>query len=53
MLFRSAATLLLLPGSASLRADVMAGAFGVGQFLLALVLARAAPSPLDSMGERA
>jgi hypothetical protein len=38
-----AATLLLLPGVAALRADVMAGAFGVGQFLLALVLARAQP----------
>ena len=39
-----AATLLLLPGPVALRADVMAGAFGVGQFLLALALAREARS---------
>jgi len=42
-----AATLLLLPGGAALRADVMAGAFGVGQFLLALVLARGGEEPAE------
>ncbi len=33
-------TLLLLPAATALRADVMAGAFGVGQLLLAWILAR-------------
>jgi len=33
-------TLVVLPGAVVLRADVMAGAFGLGQFLLALVLSR-------------
>ncbi len=40
-----AATLLLMQGAEALGAPIMAGAFGVGQFLLALVLARAAPDP--------
>jgi hypothetical protein len=47
------ATLLLLPAAMALRADVMAGAFGVGQFLLALVLARASPEPAEAKGARA
>lgn len=38
------ATLAWLPGAVALRADVMAGAFGLGQFLLALVLSRGAPA---------
>ena len=36
------ATLCLLPAANALRADVMAGAFCVGQFVLAAVLSRAA-----------
>ena len=40
-----AATLWFLEGATALRADVMAGAFGVGQFLLAIVLARGALRP--------
>jgi hypothetical protein len=39
-LLAGTATLLFLPGGVVLRADVMAGAFGLGQFLLALVLSR-------------
>ena len=39
-----AATLFWLPGPIALRADVMAGAFSVGQFLLALILSRSATS---------
>jgi hypothetical protein len=39
-LLAGTATLLFLPGALVLRADVMAGAFGLGQFLLALVLSR-------------
>ena len=35
------ATIVLLPGAGALRADVMAGTFGLGQFLVAWVLARA------------
>jgi len=38
------ATLVLLPGAGALRADVMAGTFGLGQFLLSWVLARGATS---------
>jgi len=41
-LLAGTATLLLLPGPTALRADVMAGTFGLGQFLLALVLSRGA-----------
>lgn len=37
-------TLVALPGAGALRADVMAGTFGLGQFLLAIVLARGATS---------
>jgi len=37
-------TLVALPGARALRADVMAGTFGLGQFLLAIVLARGATS---------
>jgi hypothetical protein len=36
------ATLALLPADAALRADVMAGVFGVGQFVLAAILSRSA-----------
>jgi|SoiMethySBSTD1v2_1073268.scaffolds.fasta_scaffold987388_2 hypothetical protein len=43
-----AATLLFLPAATALRADVMGGAFGVGQFLLALVLSRSAQSPAEA-----
>jgi hypothetical protein len=39
-LLAGTATLLFLPGATALRADVMAGTFGLGQFLLALVLSR-------------
>lgn len=42
-----ASTLLLLPGGASLQAEVMAGAFGAGQFLLARALARPAGGPAE------
>jgi hypothetical protein len=44
-------TLLLLPGELALRADVMAGAFGLGQFLLAIVLTRA-PAAARATGGR-
>ena len=43
-LLAGVATLVLLPGAGALRADVMAGTFGLGQFLLASVLARGATS---------
>ena len=36
------ATLGLLPAASALRADVMAGVFGVGQFVLATILSRSA-----------
>jgi hypothetical protein len=39
-LLAGTATLVFLPGADVLHADVMAGAFGLGQFLLALVLSR-------------
>ena len=39
------ATLALLPGGLALRADVMAGAFGVGQLVLAWILSRSAEEP--------
>ncbi len=43
-LIAGVATLVLLPGAGALRADVMAGTFGLGQFLLAWVLSRVASS---------
>ena len=42
------ATLVLLPGAGALRADVMAGTFGLGQFLLSWVLARGATSGMEA-----
>ena len=45
---RGTATLVLLPGGAALRADVMAGTFGLGQFLLARVLSRGATAADDA-----
>jgi hypothetical protein len=39
-LLAGTATLVFLPGADVLHADVMAGAFGLGQFLLAIVLSR-------------
>jgi hypothetical protein len=46
-LLAGVSTLVLLPGAGALRADVMAGTFGLGQFLLSWVLARSALSDDD------
>ena len=43
-LLAGVSTLVLMPGAGALRADVMAGTVGLGQFLLSWVLARGATS---------
>jgi len=50
-LLAGTATLVFLPGADVLHADVMAGAFGLGQFLLALVLSRGGAAVRGSLEE--